>query len=91
MATMTFTMQAPSAEMERSFTLPDADVPRIITWAMAAYPNTDPEAESVTPNEAMLRWLVGTLNGTMSNVVRYEEEEARKALSTPPAIDIAPV
>ncbi len=89
MATMTFTLEAPGAEMSRSFTLPDADVPRIIAWAMAAYPNED--ETPVTANEAMLRWLQGALAGTMANVVRHEEEEARKAITTPPPIAIAPV
>ncbi len=91
MATMTFNLKAPGAEMERSFTLPDADVPRIIGWAMAAYPNTDPKDEPVTPNEAMLRWLQGALAGTMANVVSYEAEEARKALVAPEPIAFEPV
>lgn len=91
MATMTFSLEAPGADMSRSFTLPDADVPRIIAWAMAAYPNTDPEAEPVTPNEAMLRWLQGALAGTMANVVNYEAEEAKKALATPAPIAFEPV
>lgn len=89
MATMTFTLTAPGAEMSRSFTLPDADVPRIIGWAMAAYPNTD--ETPVSPNEAMLRWLQGALAGTMANVVNYEAEEARKAIAAPPPIAIEPV
>lgn len=91
MATMTFTLTAPGAAMERSFTLPDADVPRIIGWAMAAYPNTDPDADPVTPNEAMLRWLQGALAGTMANVVSHEAEELRKALTAPTPIAFDPV
>lgn len=87
---MTFTLTAPGAEMERSFTLPDADVPRIIGWAMAAYPNAE-DADPVTPNEAMLRWLQGALAGTMANVVSYEAEEARKALVAPEPIAFEPI
>lgn len=89
MATMTFTLTAPGAEMSRIFTLPDADVPRIIGWAIAAYPNAD--GTPVTPNEAMLRWLQGALAGTMANVVSHEAEEARKAIAAPPPIAVQPV
>lgn len=91
MATMTFTLTAPGAEMTRSFTLPDADVPRIIAWAMAAYPNAPNDDAPLTPGIAMLRWLQGALAGTMANVVSYEAEEARKAIAVPPPIAIEPV
>lgn len=91
MATMAFTLTTPGAEMTRSFTLPDADVPRIIAWAMAAYPNTDPEADPVTPNEAMLRWLQGALAGTMANVVSHETEEDRKAIPSRAPIAFEPI
>lgn len=89
MATMTFALESLVGEMSRGFHLPDADIPRIIAWAMAAYPNAD--GEPVTAHEAMLRWLQGALAGTMANVISHEADEAHKAIAAPAPITFEPL
>ena len=92
MATMSFTLTTDSGmTITRDFVMEDGNVQRLINYATAAYPNEEGDDSEITPDIALRRWLIGTLNGTQANIVRHEKEMARKALEEPAPISIEPI
>lgn len=76
-------------QMSRTASVSDADVGRIIGWALAYYP-TEMDAEGQplpkTPQWAVNRWIEAIVSSSFAKVAAYEEQQAlAAAMATIPA------
>ncbi len=74
----------------KAFTVPDADVSRLVAWAQVAYapqPTADvPIPPLLTPTLALVAWATGIIEGTKANIVSHEREVSRKSVAEPAPI-----
>lgn len=87
MATITIGVTSTPFTGSKPFTISDADVTRLINYAIKAYatPATvgNPNPPALTPAQALVAWATAFIEGTKTSVVSMEATTAAAALAVP--------
>ena len=83
MGSLTFTVVggANVGTKTKSYSVADVDIDRLVTWAQAVY--ATPAIPAPTVTQALLAWAESLMNGTHSNVLRWEKEQDVTAVPEP--------
>jgi hypothetical protein len=89
--TLTTVGDASVGTVAKTWNVSDADINRLVAWAVAVYPTAPTEANPTPPppttNQALNRWGAGLMQGTNNNVQRHEYEKSKAEVPIPPPIE----